>query len=61
MKLFEQAGFPKGVVNVVTGFGPEAGQPLVDHPKVAIACDDIHVKVEEGPNTLEEYDQLGSS
>jgi aldehyde dehydrogenase (NAD+) len=35
VKLFEQAGFPKGVVNVVTGFGPEAGQPLVDHPKVA--------------------------
>jgi len=35
VKLFEQAGFPRGVVNVVTGFGPEAGQPLVDHPKVA--------------------------
>ena len=24
----------------------------------AIACDEIHVKIEEGPNTLEEYDQL---
>jgi len=35
VKLFEQAGFPPGVVNVVTGFGPEAGQPLVEHPKVA--------------------------
>jgi len=35
VKLVEEAGFPKGVVNVVTGFGPEAGQPLVDHPKVA--------------------------
>ena len=25
----------------------------------AIACDDIQSKVIEGPNTLEEYDQLG--
>ena len=24
----------------------------------AIACDNIAAKVEEGPNTLEEYDQL---
>ena len=35
MKLVEQAGFPPGVVNVVTGFGPEAGTPLVEHPLVA--------------------------
>ncbi|MBI4191085.1 MAG: aldehyde dehydrogenase [Betaproteobacteria bacterium] len=35
MKLVEQAGFPAGVVNVVTGFGPEAGTPLVEHPLVA--------------------------
>ncbi len=34
MKLFEEAGFPKGVINVVTGFGPEAGEPLVKHPLV---------------------------
>ena len=27
----------------------------------AIACDDIATKVEDGPNTLEEYDQLTSS
>ncbi len=25
---------PKGVINIVTGFGPEAGAPLVQHPKV---------------------------
>jgi hypothetical protein len=24
----------------------------------AIACDDISAKLQEGPNTLEEYDQL---
>jgi acyl-CoA reductase-like NAD-dependent aldehyde dehydrogenase len=35
MKLVEQAGFPKGTVNVVTGFGPEAGEPLVLHDDVA--------------------------
>jgi len=35
MKLVEQAGFPSGVVNVVTGFGAEAGTPLVEHPLVA--------------------------
>jgi acyl-CoA reductase-like NAD-dependent aldehyde dehydrogenase len=34
-KLFEEAGFPKGVMNVVTGFGPDVGEPLVAHPKVA--------------------------
>jgi acyl-CoA reductase-like NAD-dependent aldehyde dehydrogenase len=28
------AGLPKGVINVVTGFGPEAGAPLVEHPDV---------------------------
>lgn len=35
VRLFEEAGFPKGVVNVVTGYGAEVGQPLVDHPDVA--------------------------
>lgn len=34
MKLIEEAGFPKGVVNTVTGFGIEVGAPLVDHPEV---------------------------
>jgi aldehyde dehydrogenase (NAD+) len=33
-ELIDQAGFPKGVVNVVPGFGETAGQPLVDHPLV---------------------------
>jgi aldehyde dehydrogenase (NAD+) len=35
MQLIEQAGFPAGVVNVVTGFGAEVGTPLVEHPLVA--------------------------
>lgn len=34
MNLIEEAGFPKGVVNTVTGFGTEVGAPLVDHPEV---------------------------
>ena len=33
--LFAEAGFPPGVVNVVTGFGAEVGAPLVAHPDVA--------------------------
>jgi aldehyde dehydrogenase (NAD+) len=32
--LFAEAGFPPGVVNVLTGFGGEAGAPLVEHPGV---------------------------
>jgi (Z)-2-((N-methylformamido)methylene)-5-hydroxybutyrolactone dehydrogenase len=34
MALVEEAGFPPGVVNVVTGFGHEVGGPLVEHPLV---------------------------
>jgi aldehyde dehydrogenase (NAD+) len=34
-ELVEEAGFPPGAVNVVTGFGTEAGQALVDHPLLA--------------------------
>jgi acyl-CoA reductase-like NAD-dependent aldehyde dehydrogenase len=32
--LFDEAGFPPGVVNVVTGYGNEAGDALVGHPDV---------------------------
>lgn len=34
-RLFEEAGFPPGVINVVTGFGPEIGEALVTDPGVA--------------------------
>lgn len=33
-ELALEAGFPPGVVNVVQGLGPEAGQRLADHPDV---------------------------
>jgi aldehyde dehydrogenase (NAD+) len=33
-KLCAEAGVPDGVVNVLTGFGPEAGEPLVTSPGV---------------------------
>src|SRR5437016_6237985 len=33
-ELFEEAGFPKGVVNIVTGFGETAGAALAAHPDV---------------------------
>lgn len=35
-KIFSEAGVPAGVLNVVHGFGEEAGGPLVDHPDVAL-------------------------
>src|SRR2546423_175105 len=33
-RLFAEAGFPPGVFNVVTGYGPGTGGPLVRHPGV---------------------------
>jgi aldehyde dehydrogenase (NAD+) len=34
-ELFAKAGFPKGVVNTVTGYGAEIGQCLIEHPLIA--------------------------
>ena len=34
MRLIEEAGFPKGVVNVVTGFGQDVGEALSTHPGI---------------------------
>ena len=34
-RICQEAGLPDGVVNVLTGFGPTAGQPLCEHPDVA--------------------------
>jgi aldehyde dehydrogenase (NAD+) len=33
-KLALEAGLPPGLLTVITGYGPEAGQPLVAHPDV---------------------------
>lgn len=44
-KLVDQAGFPAGVVNVITGFGATCGAPLTRHPKVA------HIAFTGGPAT----------
>ena len=33
-ELLVEAGLPAGVVNIITGFGGEAGQRLADHPDV---------------------------
>jgi len=44
MELIKEAGFPDGVVNVVTGYGMDVGAPLVDHPyieKVAFTGSDV--------------------
>src|SRR5258707_118890 len=33
-KWFDEVGLPKGVVNIITGFGESCGSPLVKHPDV---------------------------
>jgi alpha-ketoglutaric semialdehyde dehydrogenase len=35
VELLLEAGLPEGVVNIVTGYGPDAGAPLVSHPDVS--------------------------
>ena len=44
-KLIHEAGFPPGVVNILTGFGPDCGHVLTTHPKVA------HIAFTGGPGT----------
>ena len=34
MKVLLEADLPAGLLNVVTGFGPTTGEPLIDHPDV---------------------------
>src|SRR5512142_2060672 len=34
VRVLMDAGLPKGVVNIVSGFGPEAGMPMLEHPEV---------------------------
>jgi aldehyde dehydrogenase (NAD+) len=33
-QLIQEAGFPEGVVNILSGFGPTAGGAIVAHPKI---------------------------
>lgn len=35
-EIAREAGVPAGVLNVLHGFGPEAGEPLLSHPDVAV-------------------------
>ena len=35
-RIAQQAGLPDGVLNIVHGYGPEAGAPLVAHPDVGV-------------------------
>jgi alpha-ketoglutaric semialdehyde dehydrogenase len=36
VNILKDAGLPPGVVNCVSGFGPEAGAPLAQHPDVPV-------------------------
>ena len=44
-RIFDQAGFPAGVLNVITGFGAQCGAVLTQHPKVS------HIAFTGGPET----------
>lgn len=33
-EICKEVGLPPGVLNILTGFGPEAGAPLASHPDV---------------------------
>ncbi|MBY5330550.1 aldehyde dehydrogenase [Rhizobium leguminosarum] len=44
-RLVHEAGFPAGVVNIITGFGASCGAALGRHPKV------VHVAFTGGPET----------
>ncbi len=44
-RLVHAAGFPPGVVNILTGFGPTCGHVLTTHPKIA------HIAFTGGPGT----------
>ena len=44
-RLVHEAGFPAGVVNIVSGFGASCGTALTTHPKVA------HIAFTGGPET----------
>ena len=33
-EILDEAGVPPGVANLITGYGPEVGQPLVSHPEI---------------------------
>jgi aldehyde dehydrogenase (NAD+) len=34
VQIFEEAGLPPGVLNLVTGYGPEAGAPIVEDERI---------------------------
>ncbi|KAJ0806541.1 putative betaine-aldehyde dehydrogenase [Helianthus annuus] len=35
-EVFREVGLPPGILNIVTGLGPEAGAPLAAHPDVEV-------------------------
>ena len=53
-ELFAKAGFPPGVVNIVTGYGNEVGEPLITHPDV------VKVAFTGGDRTGEHVYQLAA-
>src|SRR6266852_2708380 len=45
-KWFDEVGLPKGVVNVITGFGETCGSPLVKSPNIFFADADFEAAID---------------
>jgi aldehyde dehydrogenase (NAD+)/betaine-aldehyde dehydrogenase len=64
-RLLAEAGLPDGVVNVVTGLGKDAGEPLVRHPSIAhvtftgSVATGVHVMQTVAPNVTRLTLELG--
>ncbi|MGF3954287.1 aldehyde dehydrogenase family protein, partial [Staphylococcus aureus] len=64
-EVFEEAGLPKGVVNLVHGFGESAGKALTEHPAIkAIAfvgesVTGSHIMAQGAPTLKRVHFELG--
>ena len=61
VQILEEAGVPPGVVNLVTGFGPEARSPLVGHKDVRVVSftGSTEVGREVGKSTAGSFKHIG--
>ncbi len=57
VEVFEEAGLPPGVLNIVTGPGPEVGDALVAHPQVRVVS--FTGSTETGVRLAEKCARLG--
>ncbi len=54
-KLIKESGLPDGVVNVVFGVGPRAGEAMINHPDVNV---DTYYSILFEPNLTNLYKSI---